>query len=121
MSARAAGRSRWEELLALQVAAAGLPAPEREYRFDRKRRWRFDFAWPGRMLALEVEGGLWGRGRHTRPRGFSADAEKYNSAALAGWTVLRVTPEMVRSGEAVRMVGEALKHGRLSTRTCTSG
>jgi very-short-patch-repair endonuclease len=101
-------RSRWEELLALQIAAAGLPAPEREHRFHPTRRWRFDFAWPDRLVAVEVEGGIWRGGRHTRGTGYCRDVEKYNAAALAGWTVLRVTPEMVRSGEAVRMVGGRL-------------
>jgi hypothetical protein len=45
------------------------------------------------MIALEVEGGVWTRGRHTRGKGFLGDMEKYNAAALGGWCVLRVTPD----------------------------
>lgn len=45
--------SELEETLAFHLKAAKLPAPEREYRFDPERRWRFDFAWPDQMLAVE--------------------------------------------------------------------
>ena len=34
--------------------------------------------------------------------------EKYNTAALLGWTVLRFTPAMVKSGAAINLVLEAL-------------
>jgi hypothetical protein len=29
--------------------------PEREYQFDSSRKWRIDFAWPDRKLAVEIE------------------------------------------------------------------
>ena len=73
----------------------GLPAPEREYRFDPKRRWRFDFAWPSLKLAVEIEGGVWIRGRHVRPVGYLADLEKYNRAVVLGWRVLRYAPHQI--------------------------
>jgi hypothetical protein len=41
--------------------------------------------------AIELEGGIWIQGRHTRARGFQNDAEKYNTAQLLGWTVFRLT------------------------------
>ncbi|MCC6352311.1 MAG: hypothetical protein IT577_00415 [Verrucomicrobiae bacterium] len=67
------------------------PALVREHRFAPPRRWRFDFAHPASRIAIELEGGVWNRGRHNRPRGFIADCEKYSAAALAGWTVVRLT------------------------------
>ena len=73
----------------------GLPAPEREYRFDPKRRWRFDFAWPSLRIAVEIEGGVWVRGRHVRPTGYLADLEKYNRAVVLGWRVLRYAPHQL--------------------------
>jgi len=73
----------------------GLPAPEREYRFDSERRWRFDFAWPSLKIAVEVEGGVWMRGRHVRPVGYLADLEKYNRAVVLGWRVLRYVPHQL--------------------------
>lgn len=62
-----------------------------EYRFHPVRRWRFDFANPEFKIAIEYEGGVWRRGRHIRPVGFINDCDKYNAAALHGWTVLRYT------------------------------
>lgn len=84
-----------------------LPAPVREHRFAAPRRWRFDYAWPERRLALEIEGGTWTGGRHVRGQGYERDCEKYNAAALAGWTVLRVTTAMVRDGRALALLQEA--------------
>lgn len=68
-----------------------------EYRFDPIRHWRFDWALPSHKVALEVEGGAFSRGRHTRGAGFVKDMEKYNAATLAGWKVLRVTPDQLLS------------------------
>lgn len=64
----------------------------KEYRFHPKRLWRFDYAFPEHKIALEVEGGVWTQGRHTRAEGFLGDIEKYNTATLMGWRVFRCTP-----------------------------
>lgn len=101
--------SQLENQFAFHLRCAALPTPEREVRFHSTRRWRLDFAWPSRMLAVEVDGGTWVQGRHTRPRGFEADCEKLNAAALLGWTVLRVTSDMVRDGRALALVEQAMK------------
>lgn len=75
------------------IRSAGFPNPEVEYRFHPTRRWRFDIAWPDKMLAIEIEGGAWIAGRHNRPAGYIKDMDKYNEAALLGWRVLRYTPQ----------------------------
>lgn len=99
-----------EQLFMLQIKAAGLPAPEVEYRFHESRRWRMDFAWPAHNppIAVEIEGGVYTGGRHTRGSGFEADAEKYNKAAEMGWTVLRYTPRFIRSGAALEQLSRVL-------------
>lgn len=56
------------------------------------------------MIAVEVEGGTWSGGRHTRGDGFEKDCEKYNTAALAGWRVLRFTGAQVQSGIAITVI-----------------
>lgn len=80
----------------------GLPLPVAEYRFAPPRRWRFDFAWPALQVALEVEGGLWVYGRHNRAAGFLADSEKYNTAAVMGWRVIRCEPKQLQAGQPFR-------------------
>lgn len=91
-----------EESLATHMRYVQLPEPTREFRFDDKRRWRFDFAWPTLRIAAEVEGGHW-IGGHGGKR-FDQDAEKYNAAVLAGWRVLRFTPKMIEDGIAVQQL-----------------
>lgn len=61
------------------------------------------------MLAVEVEGGTWSRGRHVSGAGYAKDCEKYNAAQMAGWIVLRYTSGMVTSGEAALDVEKSIK------------
>lgn len=68
---------------------------EEEVRFHPTRRWRFDYAHPAAQVAIEIEGGVWVGGRHTRPAGYEKDCEKYNAAAAMGWTVFRLTGNMI--------------------------
>lgn len=92
--------SALEERFLLLCRAEGLPTPEREYRFCPDRMWRADFAWPDARLLVEVEGGVWTRGRHTRGAGYVGDLEKYNRATLDGWRVLRYAGDMLRDAPA---------------------
>jgi len=81
--------------------------PVPEFRFHPTRKWRFDFAYPQKRVAIEIEGGVWTGGAHTRGKHFESDCEKYNAAAILGWRVLRFTGEMVSKGnltETVMMV-----------------
>jgi very-short-patch-repair endonuclease len=89
-------KSRLEGLFLHYWRALDGPALVREHAFAEGRRWRFDFALPALRVGIEVEGGQWTGGRHTRPAGYAADCEKYNAAAMAGWRVLRFTSSMVR-------------------------
>ena len=96
-------RSRVEEAFAFWLTAhelRDLPKPVREFYFAKPRRWRFDFAWPGHKVAVEIEGLLWsgGGGRHQRAKGFVEDCEKYEAALRLGWTVYRVPASWVLKG-----------------------
>lgn len=101
-------RSEGEALFLFHCKGLGLPMPEEEYKFAPKRRFRFDFAWKRHMLAVEVEGGIYSFGRHTRGKGYESDLAKYNLATMLGWRVLRYSTQMVKSGEAVKQVAQAL-------------
>jgi hypothetical protein len=99
--------SEGEETFALHCSAHGLD-PEREVELIPGRQWRVDFYfYPN--LAVECEGGtLFGLSRHSRGDGFAGDCRKYNALALAGVKVLRFTTAMIKSGEAIDTVMEAL-------------
>jgi len=116
-----ANKDKHEVPMAIQIRAAGLPESERDYRFGavaaggagkglrarlanaKLKDWRFDLAWPEHHVALEIEGAA-GHGRHTNASGYKEDCRKYNAASLLGWTVYRVTGDMVHSGEALNLL-----------------
>lgn len=56
----------------------------REHVFHPTRKWRFDYAFLGPKLAVEIDG----QGRHQTYVGYRADCEKGNAAILHGWRVL---------------------------------
>jgi hypothetical protein len=102
--------SQGEEDMADLLYAEGI-GYRREYHFHPLRKWRFDFAvftQSGIQVAIEVEGGAFSGGRHTRGAGFEGDCDKYNEAALADWLVLRVTPKMIKDGRALAWIKQAL-------------
>jgi hypothetical protein len=125
---RKANRKKGAEIVetfALHCRAHKLPTFERELHFAKEsmgRLWRFDFSWHKYRLAVEFEGlvvrmlldtkaGKRVRvlyGRHATVEGFREDCEKYNTAALLGWTVLRFEREQIRSGHAVDMTKRVL-------------
>lgn len=86
----------------------GIEMPMLEYRFSPPRKWRFDYAWINQKVAVEIEGGIWTRGRHLRGSGFLGDMEKYNTATRQGWRVFRFTPQQLRKGEAQSFIKEIL-------------
>lgn len=98
-----------ESLLAAQLRYAELPEPVREWRFHPTRRWRFDLCWPDRLLAVEVQGGIYRGGGHTSVTGLKRDIEKLNAATLLGWRVLLVHGDMVRDGSALSLIEDAMR------------
>ena len=98
--------SHLEESYYMQLARLEVPRPEREFKFHPTRKWRADFAWPERFLLVEIEGGVYSRGRHTRGKGFENDMTKYNAATMAGFKLLRFSGGMVSSGEAANKTKE---------------
>ncbi|MDX7905198.1 DUF559 domain-containing protein [Acinetobacter baumannii] len=77
---------------------------EQEFKFHPKRKWRADFLITGTKILVEVEGGIWSGGRHTRGKGYIGDMEKYNEAAMMGFTVLRFSTEQVKAGVAIKHI-----------------
>lgn len=73
------------------------------------RKWRFDFAIPESKLAIEIEGGVWITGRHNRASGYLKDMEKYNTATVLGWRILRFTPEQIGKEETYKMIQQCIE------------
>ncbi len=101
-------RSQGEILLEALLTEAKIPF-SKEYRFHPVRRWRFDFivAMPLKKIAIEVEGGVFSGGRHTRGGGYTNDLIKYNTAVLMGWKVLRYTTAQI-NGNAIDQIKELI-------------
>ena len=85
------------------------PDLEPEFRFDPARRSRFDRAHRLARVAIEIDGGTWGKrnkngelvpGRHVRGTGYTDDCEKLNRATAQGWAVFRLTSDMLRDAPA---------------------
>lgn len=59
--------------------------PTQQHQFHPTRQWRFDFCWPAKKIAIEVQG--FGPG-HNSYNGMASDYEKHNAALLLGWKIL---------------------------------
>ena len=90
---RALGADRPDGLLEPRMArllrAQGLPPAAFQHRVLHGRRFvaRVDFAYPGRRIAVEVDG--WEA--HATPGALQGDLDRQNALVALGWTVLRFT------------------------------
>lgn len=83
--------------LALAAAEGAIPSPVAQYKPLDDRRFRLDFAWPDGRLALEVDGAV-----HRIKGAFKKSFERQYLLLMAGWTVLHVGGDEVRSGKALQ-------------------
>ena len=102
-----------ELLLSVQLQQAGIPF-RREHMFAKsmKRRWRADFeVWKNHWdhaILVEIDGGGYVAGRHSRGAGMEKDAEKQSAAAILGYRVIRATPKQVEDGRCLSWIRQAL-------------
>lgn len=102
--------SELEMALVTRLDRAGLPLGEGQYRFVPGRLYRFDRAWPDHgMVAVEIQGGLWVNGAHSRGSGVERDCVKLSIAAALGWRVLPISRAMIESGQATELIAQALE------------
>jgi len=94
---RAEARPLTEIKLMLQLMNIDFVA---EHKFHEERKWRFDIAIPSLKIAIEYEGIMSRKSRHTTVTGYAKDCEKYNAATIAGWRVLRYNVFNYRSAGA---------------------
>jgi very-short-patch-repair endonuclease len=117
-------RKRMSDLFAEQLKQHRLPMHLREHRFAQAaigREWRFDFCFPDFKLAVEIEGlavmslmmpsgkkRMICTGRHSTPGGFEDDCEKYATAVMMGWRLVRFMTKQVKSEFALGMTRNIL-------------
>jgi very-short-patch-repair endonuclease len=94
---------QYETWLESQLVAAGVTGIEREYLWARGRKYRADLAIPEKHLLIECVGQV-----HRIADKFLRDIERMQCAVLQGWVIFPVTNKQVRSGEACRLVRQAL-------------
>ncbi|NIE95629.1 DUF559 domain-containing protein [Acinetobacter sp. Tr-809] len=100
--------SEGELILMRDLRALGIGF-EHEYKFHQTRKWQADFLISNTKILIEVEGGIWSQGRHTRGTGYIGDMEKYNAAAILGFQVLRFSTQQVKSGLAVQQIEQLVR------------
>jgi len=80
-----------------------------EYKFHPKRKWSIDFYLPDYGLAIELEGGIFTQGRHTRGSGFLGDIEKYNEITASGLSLIRVTYSTLNKNATFDLIGRCIE------------
>jgi len=85
----------------------GLPEPVFELKFHPERMWRFDIAWASTKclaeyqlpiivdskVAIEIQGGIWITGGHSRGAQMKKDWEKWMEAQRMGWKMAWCEPK----------------------------
>lgn len=100
--------SELEMALLTRLERHGLSLGVGQYRFVPGRLYRFDRAWPEQFVAVEIQGGLWVNGAHSRGSGVERDCVKFSIAAALGWRVLPISKAMIEDGTAVELIAQAL-------------
>ena len=87
--------SVFETRLLRVLRAARLPMPSLQHAIG---RYRVDFAYPERRVAIEADGFRW----HSSRARWDRDIERRNALAVLGWTVIHVTwPQLQHRPEEV--------------------
>lgn len=94
-----------EQRFSMLWVAMGGPEILAEQMLVSGRKWRFDFSRREAMTAIEIHGGVWSRGRHTRGAGFIADRRKMNAAQALGWMVIELTGDDIHGPDIGRLIG----------------
>ena len=106
--------SNLEALFWLQLRAAGIQQHfVQQLKAVPGRQFVFDFACPAARFLVEVQGGNWTHGAHSRPLGLRRDYDKANLAQRHGWRIFQFDTEQVETGAALEWVTEELRQERL--------
>ena len=68
------------------------------------RRFEFDFCLPDHRILVEIQGGTYNGGRHTRGYGYDADCEKSRLAQFDNWDVIAYTGRQITKENIERLI-----------------
>ena len=104
--------SELEESFLAVLRLYRLPEPEREVLYAPPRKVRCDFLFRQAGLIVEMEGGVWSRGKtgHNSGSGIENDCERSRLASLHGYRVFRVTRKALdeKPAELMEQIGAIL-------------
>lgn len=101
--------NKYHALVCALCKREGWAQPESELRLIPGRKFQCDLVWQSARLVVEVNGGAFIGGRHSRGMGQIKDWEKLNMLTLAGWRILQVSPRGVTDGTLQRLLAEAFR------------
>jgi hypothetical protein len=95
--------------LVLEREFSGIDAWENDFqerysRSKRSKRYRLDFAHPNSLTGIEIQGGVYNRGRHVTGSGYERDCRKYNLAYTSGWTIFLLTGAMAKDSAWLSLI-----------------
>jgi hypothetical protein len=96
----------YQSLLIASYVRIGM-TPTLEYKFHPVRKWRMDLAFLESKVFVEIQGGIFIQGRHSRGAAMLKEWEKLNTAAVMGWRVLFCQPKDALSMDFMKQVREA--------------
>ena len=101
--------SNLEAMFWLQLRAAGIQEGwTQQVKAVPGRQFKFDFCHAERRILVEVQGGNYQHGAHSRPMGLKRDYTKANLAQRHGWKIYQFDGDMVNDGEALDWVIEEM-------------
>ena len=83
-----------------------------EFEFCKERKFRIDFAEPFLKIAIEIDGGIWMRGKsgHSSGTGIKRDQEKTTLLSQYGWSILRFEPDECMTIYAIETIRKTIEN-----------
>lgn len=82
-----------------------------EFYFSVEKMYRLDYAFPDAKFGIEVNGGIWARGKsgHSSGTGIKRDMDKANLLTCLGWRFISVTPSDLYKESTISMIKKILR------------
>jgi very-short-patch-repair endonuclease len=75
----------------------------------RSKRYRADFAHLQAKVIVEIQGGVFNRGRHVQGSGYARDARKFNLAQFSDWQVFLLVTGTATDDKILQQIAEHIR------------